>query len=260
MDLMDQLIDTHCHLTNGRLISRVDEVIDRANAEGVGPMICASATIRESQASLALAHRRDGIFVTAGVHPHDAAGVDEDYLETVEGLCGDEKNVALGEIGLDYHYDYSPRDDQKRIFAEQLALAKKLGKITVIHTREAFDDTLDILKQSRIDGSRVIFHSFTGGPGDVTRALDFGATISFSGIATFPSAKDIHQSVALVPGDRMLVETDSPFLSPEPVRKIRTNEPANVVHVSAFLAKIKKMTQSEMAMLTTGNAKRIFEI
>jgi len=253
-----RLIDTHCHLCHGRLRPHVDAVLDRARAAGVEAVICAAADLQESAAALALARERPDVACLAGVHPHDAKDAPADYLARLDRLCGEPRNVALGEIGLDYHYNYSPPEAQRRVFAEQLALARRLGKRVVMHTREAFDDTLAILVESGLPGQDVVFHSFTEGPAGAARALDLGATISFSGIVTFAGAADLRRAAALVPDDRLLIETDAPFLSPEPVRKMKTNEPANVAHVAACLAGARGTTPQRIAEQTAANAVRFF--
>ena len=252
------LVDTHCHLAHGRLRQQARDVLDRARAANVNRVICAAASVHDSKAALRLAEQFDGVYGMAGVHPHDAANAVGQYLTVLGDLCGRDKNVAVGEIGLDYHYDFSPREDQRRVFAEQLELANRLAKPIVIHTREAFEDTLAILNESGTRGERMVFHSFTGDAPQARRVLDLGATISFSGIATFKKSDELRASAALVPDERLLVETDAPFLSPEPVRKMKTNEPANVVHVARCLAGVRGTTPEEIARLTTANAERMF--
>jgi len=255
-----RLIDTHCHLAHGRLRQNLDDVLQRARAAGVVACICAAGNLHEARTALGLARTHEGVYFTAGVHPHDAKDAGEGYLEALAQLCAEGRNVAVGEIGLDYHYDFSPRDVQQRVFAEQLACAREIGKVIVIHTREAFEDTLAILAESGVDCGRVVFHSFTGGVDDGRRALETGAAISFSGIATFKRADELRKLAAVVPDERILIETDSPYLSPEPVRKMRTNEPANVAHVAACLAAVRGTTPDALAELTTQNAARLFDL
>ena len=248
----------HCHLTHGRLLPDVAAVLARAREAGVGAFVCAAGDLDESRAALGLAHRQGDVYATAGVHPHEAAAVTADLEHRLRELASDAKNVAVGEIGLDYHYDFSPRPIQQQVFAEQLELAVRLGKPIVVHTREAWADTMAILRQARVDGGRVIFHSFTEPPAHAVAALDFGATISFSGIVTFAKSTELHETARLVPPDRLLVETDAPYLSPEPVRKEKTNQPAHVAHVGEFLARLRGVTAEEFARQTTENARRVF--
>ena len=257
---MLNLIDTHCHLTHRRRRQQTQDVLARARQAGVTRIVCAAADIDESKAALDLAHREAVVFCAAGLHPHDAKDADENYLGTIEALAADPKNVAVGEIGLDYHHDLSPRPVQRRVFAEQLDLAARLHKPIVIHTRQALDDTIAILAESGADAGRAVFHSFTEGPDAARRVLDLGATISFSGIVTFAKAADLRRTAAAVPDDRILIETDSPFLSPAPVRKMKTNEPANVRHVAAFLADLRQTPLEDFATLTSTTAQNFFQI
>ena len=252
------LIDTHCHLADRRLMCNIDQVISDAAAAGVNTMISASANLPDARIALDIASKHAEVFCTAGVHPHHAADQSEEYLADIERLAAHERNVAIGEIGLDYHYDYSPRPRQKEVFAEQLALASRLGKVIVIHTREAFEDTMAIIRESGVDGRAMVFHSFTGGAGEVRDVLDIGAMVSFSGIATFKTADDIRAGVLLVPDDRIFVETDAPYLSPEPVRNVKVNQPAHVAHVAVRLASLRGTDAEQFAEQTTANAKRFF--
>ena len=252
------LIDTHCHLADRRLAGDLDRVISAAAAAGVNAMISVSANIPDARIAADIASGHSEVFCTAGVHPHHAEEQEDGYLDEIARLSAGERNVAIGEIGLDYHYDYSPRPRQQEVFAGQLALAERLGKVIVIHTREAFDDTMAIVRDSGVDGSSLVFHSFTGGEAEVREILDIGAMVSFSGIATFKTADDIRAGALLVPDERILVETDAPYLSPEPVRNVRVNQPAHVVHVAARLAALRGTDTERFAEQTTANARRFF--
>jgi TatD DNase family protein len=253
-----RLIDTHCHLADGRLRGSAAAVLERAREAGVAAVICAAGDVEEAEAAVALSRRHEGVYVTAGVHPHEAKAAAEGYLERIESLAGARRNVAVGEVGLDYHYDHSPRAVQRRVFAEQLELASRLGKPVVIHTREAFDDTVAILRESALDPSRAVFHSCTEGADNVRAIMDLGALASFSGIVTFKKTAHLREAARLPGDDRILIETDAPYLSPEPVRKMRTNEPANVAHVAACLAAVRGTSAEAFAELTTANACRFF--
>jgi TatD DNase family protein len=252
------VIDTHCHLAHRRLNQHADEVLQRARDAGVRAVVCAAGDLDEAEAAMELTSRYDDVYFTVGVHPHEAQHAGKDYLRQIGLLADNNRNVAIGEIGLDYHYDLSPREVQRRVFAEQLALAAELAKPVVIHTREAFDDTLAILAESHVEGQRVVFHSFTAGEQQARQALETGGTIGFSGIVTFRKADELRRAAALVPDDRILVETDAPYLSPEPVRKMKTNEPGNVVHVVRRLAAIRGTTDEKIAEITSANAMRLF--
>ncbi len=254
------LIDTHCHLTHNKLKSTVQNVINRAHEAGVTIMICAAGDIQESLSAITLAHRFPKIYCMAGIHPHEAKDAPADYLQQIEKFAADPRNVAIGEIGLDYHYNFSPPETQRKVFAEQLALANQLATKVVIHTREAFEDTLAVIKDSGVNPASLVFHSCTEAPANVKRLLDLGAMISFSGIVTFRTAESLRQAAATVPDDRLLIETDAPYLAPEPVRKMHTNEPANVAHVAACLAAVRNVTPERLADLTTANAQRFFGV
>jgi len=253
-----ELIDTDCHLANPELAGCIGDVLRRADEAGVVGCICASADLEESRQAQVLASTHDNVWFIAGVHPHNAQDVTPDYLEELERLVSDGRNVAIGEIGLDYHYNFSPPHRQQEVFAQQLQLACRLGKRVVVHTREAFEDTLAIIAQSGITGEDVLFHSFTHGQTQGQQALRIGAMVSFSGIATFKNAQDVRQFAADAPDDRIMVETDAPYLSPEPVRRMKTNEPANVVHTASAVAMTRGTSPDTFAALTTANARRFF--
>ncbi len=253
-----KLIDTHCHLTNRRLADNVSDVLSQARDAGVVAMISAASSVADARAASELAGREPSVYFTAGVHPHEAADVAADYIQQLASLAGMEKCVAIGEIGLDYHYDFSPRDAQKRVFAEQLKLAGELGAVIVVHTREAFDDTLAIMQENQVDFSRAVFHSFTGPLDQASQLTELGATIGFSGIVTFSRSDDLRASAAEVPAGQLLIETDSPYLSPVPVRKVRTNTPTNVAHIASCLANVRNCSVETIAEQTTANAVRLF--
>ncbi|HET9733291.1 MAG TPA: TatD family hydrolase [Acidimicrobiales bacterium] len=221
--------DSHCHLQEE---PDAGAVLDRARRAGVERLICVGTDAAWSRGAVELARSQAGVWATVGLHPHDAdAGVD-----TVAGLFDSDGDVivAVGECGLDYHYDNSPRPAQREAFAAQVGIARDRGLPLVVHTREAWDDTFDILKAEGVP-ERVIFHCFTGGPEEARRCLEIGGWLSFSGIVSFPKAPEIRQAAALCPADRLLVETDSPFLAPVPHRG-RRNEPAFVPLVGAAVA------------------------
>jgi TatD DNase family protein len=255
---MSRLIDTHCHLARGRLAGDPQGVLDRAAEAGVTPVICATSDLAETRAAAALADRLEGLYCLAGIHPHDAKDADGEALAEIRDLAGHDRNVGIGEIGLDYHYDYSPRGKQQEAFAAQIDLARRLGKRIIIHTREAFEDTMGIVAESGCDGSDVLFHSFTGGANQARRILDIGAMISYGGIVTFKKSDENRAAARVTPDERICVETDAPFLTPEPIRKIRTNEPAHVVHTARHLAELRGVSFQRFASLTSANAARFF--
>lgn len=248
---MTRWFDNHCHLDDERLPG---DALDAARAAGVAGFICVGVDAERSRAAIDLAALHDDVWATVGLHPHDATqGVD-----SIVGLVGEPKVVAIGECGLDYHYDHSPRPDQRSAFAAQIALAKAHDLTLVIHTRSAWPDTFDILDAEGVP-PRTVFHCFTGGPDEARHCLDLGAFLSFSGIVTFKSATDIQAAAVICPDDRMLVETDSPYLAPIPHRGQR-NQPAYVPLVGAALAQLRNVTVADVAACTFANTAVAFRL
>ena len=244
--------DSHCHVP----YEGVDEsVITDAAAAGVTRLITVGTDAAQSAAAIDVAARHDNVWATVGLHPHEA----RHGVETITPLLGtSDKVVAVGECGLDYYYEHSPRDQQRRAFAEQIALARQHGLALVIHTRDAWDDTFDILGAEGVP-ERTVFHCFTGGPDEAQRALDAGASLSFSGIVTFKAAAELREAAALCPLDRLLVETDSPYLTPAPHRG-RRNTPAYVPLVGAGVAAAKGVSVESVETATWASAARIFDL
>jgi TatD DNase family protein len=254
-----RLIDSHCHLTNGKLANHLAEVLAQSRDVGVVAVLTAGTSVLDSTAALGMARRNEGVVFSVGVHPHEAKDVAADYLQQLKGLAatGGALCVAVGEIGLDYHYDFSPREAQRRVFTEQMDLAVELGKPVIVHTREAAADTLATLAPyaGRLRG---VLHSFTGDATEVRAFLDQGWHIGFAGIVTFKNADANRDAAKLVPLDRLLVETDAPYLSPVPVRKVFPNTPAHVVHTARFLADLRGEPFEAFAGETTANAVDLF--
>ncbi|MDA8393434.1 MAG: TatD family hydrolase [Actinomycetota bacterium] len=249
------LIDTHCHLQD---LDEPEEAYASARAAGVVGLICVGADVDRSVAAVEMAGRFEGVWATAGLHPHDAGteGGIEALGELVSRYAHDEKLVAVGECGLDYHYDNSPRDVQREVFGAQIAMAAEHDLTLVIHTREAWEDTFSLLRQQRLP-ERIVFHCFTGGPDEARRCLDLGAWLSFSGIVTFRSAGYVRDAAAICPAERLLVETDSPFLAPVPHRG-RPNEPALVVAVADMLCEVRSVPADELRPVLLANAQDAF--
>jgi TatD DNase family protein len=246
------LIDSHCHLDNEDFNEDREAVIERALAAGVDTMVAigTGSGPPDLEAGVRLADQHACMLATVGVHPHDAAkATDETYRRLAE-LLKHPKVIAMGEIGLDYHYDHSPRDVQRAIFIEQMRIAQDARKPIVIHTREAWDDTFDLIeKHWRGPG---IMHCFSGGPKEAQRSLDLGFYLSFGGIVTFPKALENQAAARMTPPNRLLVETDAPYLAPVPKRGKR-NEPAFVVETARKLAELRNETPEQIAQLTTSN-------
>ena len=247
-------IDSHCHVHDDRIPDGPDGAVAAALEAGVVAMVTVGCDRPTSEAAIAVAARHPEVYATVGLHPHDATqGVDTivDLLDT-PGL------VAVGEAGLDYYYEHSPRDVQQRAFAEQIQIANERSMPLVIHTRDAWDDTFDVLSAEGVP-ERLVFHCFTGGPDEAARCLDLGGHLSFSGIVTFPSATDLQAAAELCPLDRMLVETDSPYLAPVPHRGEK-NRPAWVPHVGAFLAELRGEDVDDVAATTAANTRHVLNL
>jgi TatD DNase family protein len=246
--------DSHCHVHDERIPDGTDAAVQAAVDSGVTTLISVGCDRATSLAAIAVAELHPEVYATVGLHPHDAVnGVD-----TIVDLLDTEGIVAVGECGLDYYYDHSPRDVQQRVFAEQIALANARELPLVIHTRDAWDDTFAVLADVGVP-ARTVFHCFTGGPDEARRALDIGAHLSFSGIVTFKGAPEVQSAAALCPLDRMLVETDSPYLAPVPHRG-KPNRPAWVAHVGEHIADLRHIAVAEVAAATTANARAVFAL
>jgi TatD DNase family protein len=245
--------DSHCHVPYEGV--SVD-VIAEARQAGVTRLITVGTDAAQSAAAVATARAHPGVWATVGLHPHDAV----DGLDAIEALLAERapEVVAVGECGLDYHYDHSPRATQRAVFAAQVGLAAAHGLALVIHTREAWDDTWVVLRAEGVP-DRTVFHCFTGGPDEARRALDLGASLSFSGIVTFRSATDVRAAAALCPLDRLLVETDTPYLAPVPHRG-RPNSPALVPVVGAGVAAARGVDTSVVEEASWVNAERLFRL
>lgn len=239
--------DNHCHLDDARLPGGTEGAIAVARAAGVDGMITVGTDAARSAAAIAVASEHDGVWATVGLHPHDAV----EGIDALLPLLDAPKVVAVGECGLDYHYDNSPRPEQRAMFAAQIRLAHERHLPLVIHTRSAWDDTFAILSTEGTP-ERTVFHCFSGGPDEAERCLALGAFLSFSGIITFKAADDLRAAARLCPIDRLLVETDSPYLAPEPHRG-RRNQPAHVAVVGAAVAACRGETAESVAAATWRN-------
>lgn len=254
--------DNHCHLTSDR-VEDADErievarpLVEAAWAAGVDRMITVGTSVTSSIANLDLAAAFDGVWASAGVHPHDA----KDGIDGLEALFAPSADamrpVAVGECGLDYFYEHSDREIQKVVFAQQIALAADLQLPLIVHTRDAWEDTFEILDRSPRP-TTTIMHCFTGGPVEAEACLERGFVLSFSGIVTFPKAPDVAAAAMICPLESMMVETDSPYLAPVPFRGKR-NQPAWVSHVGEFIAHARGVDGNEIAEATWQNAARIY--
>jgi TatD DNase family protein len=253
------MIDSHCHLDSAEFNEDRDAVIERAIAAGVEHMLAIGTGEGppDLEAGLRLAGKHPAFFATVGIHPHDAAKAGPEDFKRLADLLGHPKVLAIGEIGLDYHYDFSPREAQQPAFIQQMELAARAKKPIVIHTREAWDDTLALIEQHWAPhGIGGIMHCFSGGPGEARRALDLGFYLSFGGIVTFPKALAVQEAAKSAPRDRILIETDAPYLAPVPKRGKR-NEPALIVHTARKLAELRGESYEELCNITAENFRRL---
>ena len=250
------LIDTHCHLGDAAFDPDRDAVLERARGAGVGHVVVVGTTVEDSERALALARARPGLSATAGVHPHEAKTWSPQAAAHLEALLALPEVVAVGETGLDYHYDHSPHDAQRRAFDAQLALAAGLGKPVVVHAREADDDLAPLIREWGGRVPALVLHSFSAGPNVFDAGLEVGAYFSFSGMVTFRSWK-LTESLVTCPADRLLVETDAPYLTPVPHRG-RRNEPAFAREVAQALAGARAEPYDAVVRLTAANARRVF--
>lgn len=245
------MIDTHAHLD--ACADSPGELLARARAAGVSRVVAVGSGIESSRATLAIADAEEGVSCALGIHPHHAGDGDSERFDELRELLRRPHAVALGEIGLDYYRDYAPREMQKRVFTEQLELATELGLPVVVHTRAADEDTAELL---RTFAGTVVMHCFSS-PGLLSVALDRRYYVSFAGNVTYPKAQELREAAVQAPADRILAETDCPYLAPQPVRG-KTNEPAYVVHTMRVLADARGESADELAARIDDNATRAF--
>jgi TatD DNase family protein len=261
-----ELIDTHCHLTFEGLAEDVAAVIERSKAAGVIGWITVGTDPKHNRKAIELAERFENIYAAIAIHPHDAKTVTADILKELRELAQHNKIVAVGETGLDYHlvrqahhlHNFSSHEEQQKVFAEHLKIAAELNLPVIIHCREAFDETMEILEQHSGDVKKVVFHCFSGSAEQAETILDKGYFISFTGVVTFNNAEAIRETAQIVPIDRLMVETDCPYMSPEPMRKQKINEPALMVHTARCLAELKGMSLADFAEAVTTTSKAFF--
>ena len=253
------LIDSHCHIDDTRYDADREAMIQRAKDAGIGHFVTIGCDLETSKSAVALAQTHPFISATVGVHPHEVKHIKDGWYDEFRTLAKSGRIVAYGEIGLDYHYDHSPRDVQRTRFREQVRLARELRLPIVIHTREAQEDTIAILKEEKAGEVGGVFHCFSGDAWLAKDALDLGFYLSFSGVITFQNAAMLRDIVKTVPLDRIMVETDAPYLTPAPHRGKR-NEPAYVRHVADKIAELHGISVQQVEDTTTQNTKRLFRI
>jgi TatD DNase family protein len=260
-------VDSHCHLDDQRFADDLDAVLDRAAAAGVSRILTIGTGDGppEIDRAVRLADRYPQVYASIGVHPHDASKVIPQTYGDLRALADHPKVVVWGEIGLDYHYDFSPREVQREVFIEQLKLARAVHLPIAIHTREAWDDTMSILREhwptqeaapKAAPQAKCIMHCFTGDPAQAREALAMGFHLSYGGVLTFKTAESVRESARITPPDRLLIETDAPYLAPIPFRGKR-NEPSMMVETARRLAEVRETTLDAIAALTTANFERL---
>lgn len=253
------LIDSHAHLTAPDLFGQVQDVLTRATAAGVEAIITIGTDLADGRRAIELAHRFPGrVHAALGFHPHEAGKVAPEDWRAMQSLLDDPAIVAFGEMGLDHHYDFSDRESQRRVFARQLEIASGRDLPLIIHSREAFEETSALLVDHGFTGRRVVFHCFTGTAHEAARAAELGWRVSFTGVVTFRKSLELQSIAREYPADRLMVETDAPYLSPEPVRGRRPCEPAFVAHTARFLAELRGEPYEGLVERTRENTVQFF--
>lgn len=253
------LIDTHAHLQDKDLKKDLEEVLIRAQDAGLEKIICVGYDLTSSQEALLLARKYRQVYAVVGIHPHDAQSLNPEVREKIFAMARDQRVVAIGEIGLDFYRDLSPRDIQRQAFREQIKMAQEIGKPIVIHDRDAHQEVIEIIKAEKAGKNQGIMHCYSGALPMANELIKLGFYISFAGPLTFKNAKKAHEVAVKIPMDKILVETDCPYLSPEPLRG-KLNEPANVKYVAAKLAELRGKSMDEIAYLTNLNARKAFRM
>ena len=253
-----ELIDTHCHLTFEPLAADVPGVIERSRAAGVTGWITVGTSLEDSRKAIELAGLYENMYAAIGIHPHEAKDGDAAALAELKHLAKQDKVVAIGETGLDFHYNFSKQPDQRRVFAAHLEIARELDLPVIVHSRNAFDETVEILDQSGGGLKGVVFHCFSGSAEQAKQLLDRGYYLSFTGVVTFKNAESTREAAKVVPLDRLMVETDAPYMSPEPLRKQKPNEPALIVYTAKLLAWLQGVDLDDLSRATTRNAVKFF--
>jgi TatD DNase family protein len=255
------LVDSHCHLTDAQFDTDRDETLRRARAVGVSRFVVigANGDFVHNEKAVALAQEHVDVFAVIGVHPHDAKTITEDMYARLRSLARHPKVVAIGETGLDFYYDNSPREEQRRHFRAFIRLARELALPLSMHVRDAYPEAAQTLREEGVEQLRGVMHCFTGSVAEARTLLDLGLFLSLSGIVTFKSAQELREVARLVPLDRLLVETDCPLLAPVPYRGKR-NEPAYVVQVAKAVAEAKGVPLAEVADATRQNTERLFRL
>lgn len=253
------IFETHAHLQDRKLRGDVDQILERARQAGVNRVVCVGYDLPSSQEAVALARKYPQVYAAVGVHPHDAKTLTPEVLDKLKSLAAESKVVAIGEIGLDFYRDLSPRELQKQAFIDQIKLAQTLGKPIIIHDREANQPVFEIVKQYKAGKNMGIMHCYSGNVPLATEFIKLGFYISLAGPLTYKNARRPQEVAAKLPINRLLVETDCPYLTPEPLRG-KINEPANIKYVVEKMAELRRQQPDEVAYLTARNACEVFSL
>ena len=254
------LIDSHAHLTSQPLNADIPAVLSRARAAGVDHVITIAVDMTDAERVVQLGRSEPCVSPAIGIHPHEAGKVTDADWTRYESFLNDPSIVAFGEMGLDYHYDFADRPTQRRVFERQLERVAATGRPIIIHARQAHEDTVAILASSGYNHKPVVFHCFSGNAAEAENIAEHGWRISFTGVVTFKNARPLQAVAAAYPIDQLMIETDSPYLSPVPVRHIKPNEPAHLAHVARFLADLRGISLDELAHHTSENTRTFFAL
>ena len=257
---MTNFIDTHCHLTFDDFASDFDAVLKRSIDASVTAWITVGTDPVDNNKAIQLAKIHKNLYAAVGIHPHEAKSVTAQTITRLIKIAADPNVVAIGETGLDLHYNFSHYNDQHRAFAKQLQIASQLKLPVIVHSREAFEQTLETIDRFASSVTKIVFHCFTGDATQAKTILDKGFYISLTGAVTFKNAQTIKEAAKIIPLDRLMLETDCPYMSPEPVRKQRPSEPALLIHTAKFLANLKNTDLDTIARHTTQNAASFFAL
>jgi TatD DNase family protein len=255
------IVDSHCHLDFEDFRDDLPAILERARGAGIVAMVCVGSggDLATAERAVALAEKEPDVFAAIAIHPHDASKVQPDFWPALEALARRPRVVGVGETGLDYYYDHSPRQTQREVFVRFLELAVAVKRPVICHVRDAHEDAIDVLRAGPLPDAGGVIHCFSGNVGNARRYLDLGLYLSFSGVLTFKKADDIRAAAAYAPAERLLVETDAPYLAPVPHRGQR-NEPSYVAKTLETLAQVRGISASRAAEATTANAFRLFNL
>lgn len=254
------LIDTHCHLTFPQLSCDIDAVIRRSIAAGITSWITVGTDIAESRNAVSLADRFENMYAAVGIHPHYAKDANSQSINDLTQLAKAKKVVAIGETGLDFHYNFSEKQQQKDLFIRHIEIARETNLPLIIHSREAFDETLQILQKHGKNLKKVVFHCFGGTAEQALLLCDQGYYISFTGVITFKNAQITRDAAKALPLNHLMLETDCPYMSPDPMRKQKINEPALMIHTARFIADLKNVNLDDLCQTVTAATKDFFAL